>query len=37
MSLRFYSLTMILERCKIGYQDEDRDALICELADEENQ
>lgn len=37
MALRFYSLHSILEREIIGAQDEDRDALLKDLSNEENQ
>lgn len=37
MDARFYSLHMLLEREKIGSQDEDRAALLDAIANEENQ
>jgi hypothetical protein len=37
MGAEFYSLSMLLERERIGHQDEDRDALIEAIANEENQ
>lgn len=36
MGDEFYSLTMLLDRCKIGYEDEERDRLIAAIANEEN-